>query len=474
MTVGKHIETRRADRSMSRTRTIALAACATAITALSLGGVASAARVSAPSYPPPKNPVTPSTKPKGPFRTLTVCKQSGCKYKTIQKAVNAAKAGWTIRVRRGTYHERVLIKGSRKRYLKVIGDRKHPTRVKLSGKRAKPTSLPNNGITVNGADQVTIDGLSAFDYDGYGFFIVNNNGYRLTNLVAKRTGVYGLYAFNSVGGSMTNSVAAWNNDSGFYVGQTPPQAKPKRTLIKNVVAYGNVLGYSGTNSRYVTITKSRWYNNGLGIVPNALDSEKYAPPEDNVISDNDIFFNNFNYYAGAPFKVRPSATGTPYPIGTGILLFGGRRAIVEGNRIYGNELLGIGAIKQILLKQVDAQDLIGNQIRENSFGNDGRNLNGRDLFYDGSGHDNCVTTTGTQGNVPQSGDTFVACPANGGYTGPNTFDQAAQTVALGWALNVVEPEKNPLQVEAAWIRHPQPAVGGITPLVHWEKSQGAG
>ena len=68
-----------------------------------------------------------------------------------------------------------------------------------------------------------------------------------------------------------------------------------------------MLGFSGTNMRYVTITKSKFFNNGTGIVPNALDSEKYAPPEDNVITDNDIFWNNFNYYAGAPFKVRPTA-----------------------------------------------------------------------------------------------------------------------------------------------------------------------
>ena len=30
--------------------------------------------------------------------------------------------------------------------------------------------------------------------------------------------------------------------------------------------------------RYVTITDSEFFNNGIGIFPNALDSEKYAPP----------------------------------------------------------------------------------------------------------------------------------------------------------------------------------------------------
>src|SRR5439155_588963 len=82
-----------------------------------------------------------------------------------------------------------------------------------------------------------------------------------------------------------------------------------------VVSYGNVLGFSGTNMRYVTIEHSKWFNNGTGIVPNALHSEKYAPPEDNVITDNDVFWNNFNYYAGAPFTVKKNnKDATPYPL----------------------------------------------------------------------------------------------------------------------------------------------------------------
>ena len=83
--------------------------------------------------------------------------------------------------------------------------------------------------------------------------------------------------------------------------------------------------------RYVTITQSQWFNNGTGIVPNALHSEKYAPPEDNVITDNDVFWNNFNYYKGAPFRVNGhDKDSTPYPVGVGILLFGSRRTQVDG------------------------------------------------------------------------------------------------------------------------------------------------
>jgi Right handed beta helix region len=421
------------------------------VAALAIPGAALAGQ-----YPPPSKPTT-QKPPKGPFHTLTVCKK-GCKYKTIQSAVDKAKAGDTVKVKSGTYREAVQVTGASKRYLKLVGNPKDPSKVVLDGSRGK--GVPRqNGVWVNGANQVTVDGLTAKHYNGNGFYVVNVDGYELNHLVATLVGVYGVYAFNSLGGVMENSTASYNSDSGFYIGQTPPQTKPKRSIVRNVKAFGNVLGFSGTNMRYVTITKSQWFNNGTGIVPNALDSEKYAPPEDNVITDNDVFWNNFNYYKGAPFKLRKQATSAPYPVGVGILLFGGRRNQVTNNRVYGNYLVGIGALKQILLKQANAADLIGNQVHDNVFGLGGADLNGRELFYDGTGSDNCFgPNVGVQNTTPANGDTFVPCP----FTGANTFDSAAQAEAINWSVGDSTHEAN-------WIKHPHAPKPGLTPLEHYTK-----
>jgi hypothetical protein len=438
---------------MSRPRLILVAAVAAALALPDAAGAA--------GYPPPGSPSGSQRPPKGPFHTLTVCKR-GCRYGTIQAAVGAAHAGDTLRVRHGVYREGVRILGKAKRYLKLVGDRRRPFRVVLDGQRLKGPAA-QNGVIVNGADQVTIDGVTAKRYRGNGFFVVNVDGYRLRHLVATRTGVYGVSAFNSKGGVMSDSTASWNDDSGFSIGQTPPQTRPKRSLVTRVKAYGNVLGFSGTNMRYVTITKSQWFNNGLGIVPNALDSEKYAPPEDNVITDNDIFWNNFNSYAGAPFKLRPTATDTPYPIGTGVLLFGSRRTEVTNNRVFGNFLLGIGGIQQLLLKQRDAQTLVGNQIRGNVFGLGGADLNGRDLFYDGDGSGNCVgPNTGVALTVPADGSTFAPCP----FGGVNALNPAAQSEWAGWALTGAGTS-NPAAAEKFWLRHPHAPRSGVTPLEHF-------
>jgi hypothetical protein len=418
--------------------------------ALALFGAATA-QASTPTYPPPTKPSI-QPKPHGPFHTLKVGKHA--KYKTIAAAVKAAKAGDTVKVADGTYREGVIVQGSNKRYLKIVGDVAHPGNVLLEGKGLKGATA-QNGIQVNGADQVTVRGMTAQHYKANGFFFVNVNGYTANKLQAFQVGTYGIYAFNSVGGSMTDDVAAWNNDSGYYIGQTPPQVKPVRSIVSNVVAYGNVLGFSGTNMRYVTIEHSKWFNNGTGIVPNALHSEKYAPPEDNVITDNDVFWNNFNYYAGAPFKIaKNNKDSTPYPVGVGILLFGSRTTQVTNNRIWGNYLGGAGAIQQFLLSQEPgAQDLIGNSFTNNQFGLNGTDLNGRDIVYDGNGTNNCFSgNTGVLTTVPDNSSNLPACP----FSGANAFSSAVQQELASWALDPTH--------EKFWIQHPHAPQAGLVPL----------
>ena len=256
-----------------------------------------------PSYPEPKDPgkVVPEADRQG--QDAHGLQAGACKFRTIQKAVNKAKKGDTVKVKNGKYKEAVQIKGAKKSYITLLGNPKKPGKVVLEGKGGK-----QNGVFVDGADEVTVRGFKAQNYGANGFFFVNVVGYTARDLIAAKTGVYGVYAFNSKGGTMRDSEAYYNNDAGFYIGQTPAQEKPIRSIVTNIKSWGNPLGWSGTNMRYVTITKSFFYNNAAGIVPNALDSEKFPPAEDNVIADNDIFWNNFNFHKGAPFEVREEGT----------------------------------------------------------------------------------------------------------------------------------------------------------------------
>ena len=248
-----------------------------------------------------------------------------------------------------------------------------------------------------------------------------------------------------------NSEAYYANDGSFYIGQTPPQAKPVRTIVSNVEGWGSPLGFSATNMRYVTITKSRFYNNAAGIVPNALDSEKFPPPEENAIVDNDIFWNNFNFHQGnPPFTVRKDGTANLVPVGTGILLLGGRGHRIENNRIHGNFLTGVAAIEGILLeKNPDAKSLERNVVRNNDFGMGGADVNGVDLMYDGSGKDNCFSLEGVGATFPADKSTFAGCG------GANAFSQKAQEGMLNFI------GENALK---GWSKHDHPAKPGFKPL----------
>ena len=88
--------------------------------------------------------------------------------------------------------------GASKRYLKLIGNPKDPSKVVLDGSQGKKPPR-QNGVRVNSANQVTINGFTAKHYNGNGFFVVNVAGYELNHLIATLAGVYGIYAFNSIG-----------------------------------------------------------------------------------------------------------------------------------------------------------------------------------------------------------------------------------------------------------------------------------
>ena len=397
-----------------------------------------------------------------------VCK-NGCKYKTIQSGATAAgewqeKTGRkaTVRVQPGTYVEGVLLHGKQEGVdydgLKIIGVKKNKDpnpnarAVILEGTNAKtiiegtpgwmpgdPTTIPaNNAIEGRSIIGLVMKNMWARNYQNNTFFVWASNveedgemcaDFVMDNLVSSDTRAYGLFSRNCFGGKFLNS-EGWNHgDSALYIGETPCdtydwtndgtpcQADPKWTLVKNVTSHQNSLGYSGTNSKYVKIEDSTFYNNGAGIVPSTLDSEKFEPNGWLILENNDIFWNNYNYYA--PGSTVDTVIGNGNPTGIGIMLYGSDGVVSKNNNIFGNEQWGAATFSGPELFGVnDGDDAknTNNEFIDNSMGRNGQDPNGNyDFFSDYSGGGNCWSGNGSATFAPGNGSVpvstiYPACP----------------------------------------------------------------
>ena len=424
-------------------------------------------------------------------KALVVCKH-GCKYKTIQKAVNKAKKDGTIKIKPGKYVEGVQVFGKKYNGLTITGTSKNAKKTIVEGKNAQlpdGTGIANNGIEIVDASNVTVKNLWVRNFATNGVFWHDSNSeddkftcknYTADNVDVSFNRSYGLFSFGCVGGTFKNSVGWGHGDSAFYVGATPFQDNPKTMVINNVQSYKNVLGYSGTNSKYIVIKNSDFYNNGAGVVPNTLDSEPFEPTEDSVMQNNNIFWNNFNYYLpNSGVETVSNGLGTlppelgggtlQYPTGIGVALFGSSGWTVKNNNIFGNFKWGLAMFSDPFN---DGDDAISqnNQVLNNTMGRGGTDRNGiagqGDFWVDGSGGGNCFSGNTTSGFSPDSNtippgatieQLYPSCPIpngvqpNNGATGTSTGEINQVLELLGYVT--ADPPQNQ---QCAWDEHAHP------------------
>ncbi len=363
----------------------------------------------------------------GGKKTYEVCKH-GCKYSKIQKAVDAVNKGSksVVAIDPGTYAEGVILKGHKYDGLTIKGTGKNPGKVVLNGKHAVVSGPGGSGAAQNGVEgenvnRLTVKNLWVKNYAANGVFIhaadessETCHGFTMDHDWASFNKSYGLFAKHCIGGSITNGKEWGHGDSGIYIGETPPQgnpvkagAKPKWTDISGNKMFKNVLGYSGTNSKYVDIHNNVVYNNGAGIVPNTLDSEDFEPASTGKIHNNQIFWNNFDYYKpNSPVKsVGPTGKGdVHYPTGIGVLLDGTTRWKVYNNQVFGHFFWGAAEFSDVTNTGGDALNQY-NQMYDNKMSRGGKDKNRYDFYNDGSGSHNCFDNNSTNTQDVQAGAT---------------------------------------------------------------------
>ncbi len=306
--------------------------------------------------------------------------------------------------------------------------------------------LGRNGIEVFEVDGVTIDNLTACNFltgsggggnqiwwnGGDGTGTVNLNGYRGTYLSATSTvflgenapgAEYGIFASNVHGpGLIEHTYASNMRDASYYVGACPDC----NTIVRYAHAENSALGYSGTNSGgHLILEKSEWDENNTGISANSQNNDDAPSPQNGSCPDDlkppsgahscTLFRRNYIHDNNNP-NVPRSGSAALGPVGTGIVIAGGRYDTVIENRIVNQGSWGIlvvpfpdsgppppvahcvGGIPDVLVPGISQPgacfyDSWGHEVTRNSFANVGffGNVSNGDLADLSSPHDpgNC-------------------------------------------------------------------------------------
>jgi plastocyanin len=335
--------------------------------------------------------------PGGFARTIRVPQQAP----TIQAGVDRARPGGMVLVSPGVYEESVTVTTP---YLTIRGTDRNEVILDGGFERA-------NGIHVVEADGVTVQNMTARQYQLNGFYWSGVHGYWAHYVTAYNNGDYGIYAYDSDWGQFDHVYASGSRDSGLYIGQ----CFPCHAVIADALAEHNAMGYSGTNAGGdLAIVNSEWRDNMAGIVPNTLDSEALAPQRDVTVAGNYVHDNN---------STTADTKDLEYPtFGNGIILAGGQDNRVVENLVENHQGYGIA-----VMPNLDAHLWIasGNEVRDNIVRNSGR----ADLVLGApAGGGNCFSGNTISSSLPPAIQLLRGCNA---FTASLGGGDLAPTVNLG-------------------------------------------
>ncbi|MFJ6016562.1 nitrous oxide reductase family maturation protein NosD [Streptomyces sp. NPDC092952] len=325
-------------------------------------------------------------------------------FRTVQQAVDVARAGETVLVGPGVYREsvritkdRLVLRGTDRNKVVLDGGLRRANGVTVTGAGAVVENLTVHGYLANGVlfTGVTDERLQQRGAGGSAYDPLDTTrfppvrGFRASRVTAYNNGLYGIYAFDARDGVIEDSYASGHADSGIYVGQ----CKPCNTLVHRNTVERNAVGIELTNaSDNLSVLGNRVVRNRVGVTVNSNDLEALAPQHGAVIAGNAVADNN--------------AADTPEQadggFGIGIGIGGGTGNRVQRNLVRGNRAAGV------IVTDPPGHPASGNQVEGNR-----ATGNGVDLVLASADPGNCFTGNRPGTQSPGALENRAGCGTRG-------------------------------------------------------------
>jgi parallel beta-helix repeat protein len=320
---------------------------------------------------------------------------------TIQAAVNKANPGDFILVPPRTYRETVRVL---KDNITILGP---------EGAIIDAHSFANgihvgadifgqgpNGIPVCpevAVKNFTLIGLTIQNARSNGIFLSGVETYTLAHGKYLNNGDYGTYPSCSNNGQIIFNTAKGGGDTCIYVGNDV-----EASIIGNVASDCTV-GVQIVNSDNVIVRGNIVTGNSTGVLAIVDASNPRTETSDVLIAANRINANN---------RQNTSMEGDleRIPSGAGILIVGSDNVRVRNNEVVGNNTFGVAITQNPLASPGQIPN--GHRVRLNVVVDNGTKPNGlpgADLFYDGSGQDNCFARNRFMTSVPPNIEVGFPC-----------------------------------------------------------------
>ncbi len=329
--------------------------------------------------------------------------------------------------------------------LTIEGFGKRPEDTLIKGDRLKP-----DVIRADRADGFQLRNIAAEQGAYNNIDVVETNGFYLNRLTSRWASHYGILTFTTDNGVYDHITAYGSGDSGVYPGSGPERhCKDYGIEVRNVEAYGNTLGSSGTAGNGTWTHDVNFHDNAAGIANDSFAPGHPGMPQDcSKWTDNEIHSNNVNlfedsnerYCIDTPFEKRRKKVVCPVfqvVVGTGFMFYGVNDNIIQNNYIYdqhrnGIRQFGVPAPARGEMDPAKFYDTSnGNAYTGNFLGvrPDGtRDANGIDVYWDEQGLRNCWQDNHTAPGVKLTSDpaTLPDCKSGGSINPAGNSAKLAQ------------------------------------------------